>query len=130
MQCTAKLGHAVTAQRAGLVDAEDAVLVTVERHRFAPGLQIGAGGMEICKEPAPGLNRGRLAFDKLEMHQPARRIVDKHQQRALWAAVLEPPVLAPVDLHQFADALAPVAWLVDTLAPLLAVGPNPGRDQP
>jgi len=122
MQCTAKLGHAVTAQRAGLVDAEDAVLVTVERHRFAPGLQIGAGGMEI--------GESRLAFDKLEMHQPARRIVDKHQQRALWAAVLEPPVLAPVDLHQFADALAPVAWLVDTLAPLLAVGPNPGRDQP
>src|SRR5947208_6512073 len=122
MQCMAKLGHAVTAQRAGLVDAEDAVLVTVERHRFAPGLQMGAGGMEI--------GESRLAFDKLEMHQPARRIVDKHQQRALWAAALEPPVLAPVDLHQFADALAPVAWLVDTLAPLLAVGPNPGRDQP
>src|SRR5207249_3309759 len=122
MQCAAKLGHAVTAQRALMVDAENTVLVAIERHRLAPGLQIGAGGMEV--------RESRLALDKLKMHQPARRIVDEHEQRALWAAVLEPPVLAAVDLHQLADTLATVARLVDALAPLLAVSPNPGLNHP
>src|SRR5271166_3180574 len=74
-------------------------LVAVERDRLAPGLQIGAGRMEIGK--------GRLALDKLQMQQPARRVVDKHQQSALRPAVFEPPMLAAVDLHQFANALAP-----------------------
>jgi hypothetical protein len=46
------------------------------------------------------------------------------------AAVFEPPVLAAIDLHQLADALAPMAGLVDMLAPLLAVSPNPGCDHP
>src|SRR5580693_970556 len=31
----------------GLVDPEDAVLIAVEGDRVAPGLQIGAGGVEI-----------------------------------------------------------------------------------
>src|SRR5260370_15716167 len=113
MQCTAKLGHAVTTQRALMVDAENAVLVAIERHRLAPGLQIGAGSMEISES--------RLALDKLKMHQPARRVIDEHQQRALRAAVLEPPVLAAVDLHQLADALAPMARLMDALPSLLAI---------
>jgi len=76
------------------------------------------------------ISESRLALDKLKMHQPARRVVDEHQQRALRAAVLEPPVLAAVDLHQLADALAPMARLMDALSPLLAVSPNPGIDHP
>src|SRR5205085_5781328 len=112
----------VTTQRAWVVDTENAVLVAVERHRLAPALQIGAGGVEV--------RESRLALDKLKMHQPARRVVDEHEQRALWAAVLKPPVLAAVDLHQLADALAPMARLMDALAPLLAVSPNPGIDHP
>ena len=39
-------------------------------------------------------------------------------------------MFAAVDLHQFADTLAPMAGLVDMLSPLLAVSPNPGRDHP
>jgi hypothetical protein len=69
------------------------------------------------------IGKGRLALDKLKMHQPAGRIVDEHEQGALWAAVLEPPMLAAIDLHQFADAFAPIARLVDTLAPLPAIEP-------
>jgi hypothetical protein len=76
------------------------------------------------------ISESRLALDKLRMRQPARRVVDEHQQRALRAAVLEPPVLTAVDLHQLADALAPMARLVDALPPLLAVSPNPGIDHP
>jgi hypothetical protein len=41
-----------------MVDPEDAMLVALERDRFAPGLQIGAGRMEIgerrLKETIPG----------------------------------------------------------------------------
>jgi len=118
----AELGHAVTAQRARVVDAKHPVLVAIERHRLAPGLQVSAGGMEI--------GESRLALDKLQMHQPARRVVDKHQQGALRSAILEPPVLAAVDLHQLADALAPVTGLMNLLAPLLAIAPQPVGDQP
>ena len=91
MQSAAKLSHPVTAKRTWMIDPEDPMLVAIERDRFAPGLQIGAGRMEIGK--------GRLALDKLQMHQSASRIVDKHQQGALRPAILEPPMLATVDLH-------------------------------
>src|SRR5205814_6703382 len=116
------LGHAAAAECPWMVDPEHPMLVAVERDRLAPGLHIGAGGVEVGK--------GRLALDKLQMHQPAGRVVDEHQQGALRPAVFEPPMLAAVDLHQFADTLAPMARLMDALAPLLAVSPNPGIDHP
>ena len=91
MQCPAKLGHAVTAECAWMVDPEDAMLVAIEGDRLTPGLQIGARRVEI--------GESRLAPDELQMHQPAGRIVDEHQQGALRPAILEPPVLAAIDLH-------------------------------
>src|SRR5215471_15991190 len=84
-----------------MIDPEDPVLVAVEGDRLAPGLQIGAGRMEIGK--------GRLALDKLQMHQSAGRVVDKHQQGALRPTILEPPMLAAVDLNQFANTRAAAA---------------------
>src|SRR6516162_7581685 len=63
------------------------------------------------------------------MHQPTGRVVDKHQQRALRPAVLEPPMLAAVDLHQLTNAVAPRPRLVDAFA-LLAIAPQPGFDHP
>jgi hypothetical protein len=123
MQRPPELGHSVAADSTGLVDAKDAMFVAVERDRLAPGFKVRSGCMEIGKEPAPGLNRGRLALNKLEVHQPAGRIVDEDKQCALRAAVLEPPMLAAVDLHEFANALAAMARLVDALSPLLAIEP-------
>src|SRR5271170_3847200 len=105
-----------------MVDAEDAMLVAVERHRLAPGLQVGARRIEISK--------GRLALDKLEVHQSAGRVIDEHQQGALRPAILEPPMLAAIDLHQLANTLAPGAGLMNLLAPLLAVSSNPSLDHP
>src|SRR5271165_5127252 len=75
------------------------------------------------------IGESRLALDKLQMHQPAGRVVDKHQQGALRPAVFKPPVLAAVDLHQFADTLTPRARLVNPLA-LLAIAPQPRLDHP
>ena len=122
MQRTPKLSHPVAADGTGLVDAKDAMFVAVERDRFAPGFKVRPDRMEISK--------GRLALDKLEVHQPAGRIVDEDKQCALRAAVLEPPMLAAVDLHQFADAFAVIARLVDGLSPLLAIEPQPGFNHP
>ena len=72
------------------------------------------------------IGKGRFAFDKLQVHQPTRRIVDEHEQRALRATIPKPPVLAAVDLHQLANALAPGAGPMDRLSPLLAIEPQPG----
>src|ERR1700749_19509 len=121
MQCPAKLGHAIAAERAWMVDPEDPMLVAVEGDWLAPDLQISARSMEI--------GESRLAFDKLQVHQSAGRVVDKHQQGALRSAVLEPPMLAAVDLHQLANALAPRPRLVNASA-LLAIAPQPVSDHP
>jgi hypothetical protein len=59
-------------------------------------------------------------FSTKKVHQPARRIVDKHQQGALRPAILKPRMLAAVDLYQFADALAPRTRLVNPFQALLA----------
>src|SRR5271156_5229017 len=112
MQRPAKLGHAVTAKRARVVDPKHPMLVAVECDWLAPSVQIGAGRVEISES--------RLALDELQMHQPAGRIVDKHQQGALRPAVLEPPVRAAVDLNQLAGTLAPRAWLMNPVLSLLA----------
>jgi hypothetical protein len=39
-------------------------------------------------------------------------------------------VLAAIDLDQFADAIAPRAGLVNLLAPVSAIAPQPGFDHP
>jgi hypothetical protein len=122
VECAAELGHAVAADGALMVDAENAVLVAVESDRLAPSLQIGPGRVKIGK--------GRLALDELKVHQPAGRIVDEDQQRALRPAILEPPMLAAVDLYQLADAFAPIAGLVNALQALFAIEPQPVRDHP
>src|SRR3954467_11646091 len=64
------------------------------------------------------------------MHEAARRVIDEHEQRALWAAVLEPPMLGPVDLHEFADAVPAVTRLVHGLEPLPSVPPEAVSQHP
>ncbi len=61
---------------------------------------------------------GALAGYEAQLHQLARRIVDEHQKRACCAALLEPAVIAVVDLDQLTVALAPKPGLVQ-LSPLL-----------
>ena len=64
------------------------------------------------------------------MHQAASGVVDIDQQGGLQAAVLEPPVLGTVDLHQFTEAIAPSAGLMDALQPVFPANPNTGADHP
>jgi hypothetical protein len=73
---------------------------------------------------------GRFRLDELQMHQAAGGIVDIDKQGALRAAVLEPPVLGAVDLHELTQAIAPSAGLMDALQPVLPPNPNTGADHP
>jgi len=121
-QRAAELGHSVTAGSVLAVHSEDAVLVTVERHRLAVLLQIGAGRPKVIHR--------RFRGDEPQLHQPARRIIHKSQQRARRAAVLKPGVLRAVDLHQFAQAIAPPARLMRRGETMPTVLPQPIGDHP
>jgi hypothetical protein len=64
------------------------------------------------------------------MHQAAGGVVDIDEQGGLQAAVLEPPVLGAVDLHELTQAIAPSAGLMDALQPVLSPNPKAGADHP
>ena len=125
-----ELGHAVALDGPGAIDPKDAVLVAVERDRFAMRLEILAGLLEVVEEPAPGLNRGRFRLDELQMHQAAGGVVDIDEQRALRTAALEPPMLGAVELYEFTEAIAPRPRLVDALEPVFSPNPKAGPDHP
>src|SRR5882762_7172384 len=96
--------------------------VAVEGHRLAVALKISAGRGEVVER--------RFALHEAQLHQATGRVVDVNQQRAARTALLEPGVLAAVDLNQFAEALAPVARLMrhpDSLSPR---DPDASADQP
>jgi hypothetical protein len=57
-----------------VVDAENAVLVAVERDRLAVALQVRAGRREVVE-------RG-LDLDEAQLHQPPGGVVDVNQERA------------------------------------------------
>ena len=73
---------------------------------------------------------GRFRLDELQVHQAAGGVVDIDKQRALRTAVLEPPVLGTVDLHQFTETIASSAGLMDALQPVFPANPNTGADHP
>ena len=62
-------------------------------------LEIPPGGAEVVER---GLDLGEGEF-----HEPARGVVDVHEQRAHGAAVLEPRVLRAVDLDELAETGPP-----------------------
>ena len=65
--------------------------------------------------PVQGFEVGvrALARHEAQLHQLAGRIVDEDQQRARLATLLEPAVVAAVDLDQLTVALAPQPGLVE-----------------
>ena len=102
---TTELGHTRTALGIWTVHSEDGVLVGVEGSRAAMRCEIPVQRFEV------GVRA--LARHEAELHQLAGRIVDEHEQRARLATLLEPAVVAAVDLDQFTEALAPKARLVE-----------------
>src|SRR5437868_2531552 len=117
VQRAPELGHAVALDGPGAIDPKDAVLVAVERDRFAMRLEILAGRLEVVE--------GRFRLDELQMHQAAGGVVDIDEQRALRTAALEPPMLGAVELYEFTEAIAPRPRLVDALEPVFSPNPRP-----
>jgi hypothetical protein len=83
------------------------MLVAVERHRFAMCLEIFTRCLEIVE--------GRFRPDELQVHQATGGVVYIDEQGRLRAAVLEPPMLGAVDLHELTETIAPRPRLVDAL---------------
>src|SRR6266478_3694057 len=110
------------ARRALVVHAEDAVLVAVEGHRLAVARKIPAGRREVVER--------RFALHEAQLHHAPGGVVHVDQQGAARPAALEPGVLAPVDLHQLAEALAPVPRLVRRPRLLTPGNPDAGADEP
>ena len=54
-----------------------------------------------------------LASHEAELHQLTGRVIDEDQQRAGLATLLEPAMVAAIDLDQFAVALTPEPRLVE-----------------
>src|SRR6266404_3486155 len=82
------------------------------------------------------MNPGSRALPCAKLAAPAsRNSLTSRSCRVLCARstrpiFFEPPMFAAVDLHQLANALAPMARLVNTPAPLFAVEPQPLGDHP
>lgn len=105
MHRTAKLGIAVTTGCVFIVDSEDAGFVTVQCQWFAMFFQIAHGGLKI--------GEGRFRFHKSKLHQTARRIVDVDQCGTGGRRVLEPVMVAAINLDQFAAAGPAITWLLN-----------------
>ncbi|SAL00797.1 hypothetical protein AWB76_07878 [Caballeronia temeraria] len=80
-------------------------LVAVECAWLTVALDVGTRGLKIAE--------GRLAAREMQQHQPAGGVVDVHQQRALRRTLLEPAMLAAVDLDQLTQTRTPGARLID-----------------
>src|SRR5436189_156799 len=80
---------------AGL-DVKDAEPVAVERHGLAVTLEVAPGGVEV-------IERG-LSVREAGSDGGAGGLVDVDQQRAARATVLEPGVLAAIELDELAEA--------------------------
>lgn len=107
---------------AGIDDAEDTRLVAVEGDRLAVSLEVGPRRGEIVE--------GRLRSHEAKLLEPARRIVHVDEQGATRAPVLEPVVVAAVDLDELAETRSAVPRLVSPAGPLRAGHPQTRTDHP
>ncbi len=104
------------------VHAEHRGLVAVQRHRLAVLLEVRAHRREV------GERRLRLA--EQELHQGARCVIDEHQQGAATGALLEPLVIAAIDLDQLAATRPTVSRLLDLRLSASAGNPEAVLDHP
>src|SRR5437870_12388309 len=107
---------------AGL-DVKDAEPVAVERHGLAGTLEVAPGRVEV-------IERG-LGVREAELHEAAGGVVDVDQQRAARATILEPGVLAAIELDELAEAgpalprrIAPARWARGTQRPAALIQPR------
>lgn len=94
-QRAAELCLATAAPGGSLVrHPENAVFVAIEGHRLSVATQVRHSRCEVVEN--------RFGLHEAQLHQPARGVVDVHQQRAGRTALLKPRVRTAVDLDQLA----------------------------
>lgn len=98
------------------------MLVAVEGQRLAPLLQIGLRRMQVVERV--------LRSGKAKMQELAGGVVDIDEQGAFGTAVLEPPVMRTVNLHQLAKAVTSAAWLENPFLALPARNPDASLGHP
>jgi len=94
----------ISARSLPVVDPEDGVLVAVKRHRLAVQLDVPARGFKVAE--------GRLGIREVQVHQPARGVINEDQQGAGRPPVFKPAMVAAINLDEFADTMPPVPRLV------------------
>jgi hypothetical protein len=70
----------------------------------------------------------RLRGGKAQRRQPARCVIDEHDQRAAGAAVFKPGVRTAIDLDQLAKPRTPLTQLKQALLPALLRAPEAQTD--
>ncbi|CAG9199945.1 hypothetical protein BVI1335_150020 [Burkholderia vietnamiensis] len=111
----AKVRHAAAGFARGRA-AKYAGFVAVKRYRLAVALDVCPRRLEVAE--------GRFGLREVQHHQPARRIVDVHQQHAGLRPFLEPPMVAAIDLDQLAQARPACSWLINLRWSLSARNPQ------
>ena len=78
------------------------------------------------------ITEGRLRLDReVQRHQPAGGVVEMNTSSVqAGAPLLEPAVIAAVDLDQLTQTITPSAGLVDALQPVLPPNPKAGANHP
>lgn len=98
------LSLAITTGGLLVVDPEDTGLVAVECKKLTVTFLITAGGFKI--------GESGLRTDKQKLHQPARRIINVNEQCSGRATILEPAMLAAINLDQLSGTGTPRTWLM------------------
>ena len=102
------------------VNAKDAVLVAVQRHRQAVLPDMPMQRLHVTQRALPR--------QEAQLRQPTGGVVDEHEQTARRSPVFEPGVQTAVDLDQFAKARPAFAQCIQARLGSPSRTPQLGRD--
>lgn len=119
-ECARELRELALAVRG--IDAEDAVLIGVQRHRAPMGVEIRPQGRHV------GL--GGLGGCEAQREKPPGGVVDEHDQCAARAPAFEPVMGRAVDLHKLAQRRPARSRRMDPRKGFGGCAPDPVGDHP
>jgi hypothetical protein len=105
---TTELGHASAAWSVRPVDPKDGVLVRIEGHWTPKSNNVGVYRAEVAIRA--------LALYKSKLHQSTGRVVNEDKQGAGITPVLEPTMIAAVNLDQLSECLTAQSRLMEAAA--------------
>ena len=101
--------HAVWSLQAARQSLDEYLTWKEPTHRWNWGFNLARGSCLVALS-------GAFAGNEAQLHELARSVIDEDQQGAGICPVLEPAVLAAIDLDQFAVALPPKSRLMEAPA--------------